>query len=156
MKAAALVSLFALGCGLPSTAPTIKPTTSPTTAPAPKPTAEEVKTEEFRKAVAVYLTEARAGIKLLSAGPSLAGIEAVRIKIQELYSHLPPVPSRFAKAERMTDRLHAIAYNFGLLSDAVHFAVEKNISDHPSVIEKLVEGVGKTEAACKEVEALLW
>jgi hypothetical protein len=152
MKAAALVSLFALGCGLPSTAPTIKPTTSPTTAPARKPTAEEVKTEEFRKAVATYLTEARAGIKLLQAKPSLSGIQAVRDKIQALHSHLPPVPTKFSQADRIAERLKAIAYNFGVFHDAAVFLAAKGIDVEGAAT---ADGIEKTEAACKEVEALL-
>ncbi|MBN9521937.1 hypothetical protein J0H58_26045 [bacterium] len=105
--------LVLVGCGKPT--PTPDPAPRPDATPAsdaakPKasPSSNRPEVVAFREKVAVYLTEARAGAKLLSLDLTVERARAKSAQMTDLYTHLPDVPPEVDTSGEVAGRLKNI------------------------------------------------
>lgn len=75
---------------------------------------EDPKIAKFKEAVAHYLSEARAGAKLLEAAPGLAEATQLEESIRKLHARLPDVPPEVDATGQLAARLKDISVSFSV------------------------------------------
>lgn len=124
--------------------PKVKPT--PAVEP-PKEAANEKRLREFREKVAHYLSEARAGAKLLSLAPSLAQARKKSEEITDLYTRLPDVPVEIKQHELLATRLKNI--NGSFFAAKTILEIDSKADAETAKIANDVRGI------CTEIEGLM-
>lgn len=158
----ALVLVAFCGCGTATTPPTTAAPTNteppaqhatktpavpkPQPSPPPEPPKQDPKLAAFKAKVAHFLSEARAGAKLLTAGPSLSEARAKASHIKDLYSRLPDAPREIDPSGDVAKNLKQINAQFG----AGELAVK--LSDD-FVRLKSKDGIKKAHETCLKIAA---
>lgn len=136
------------------TAEPARPTTTPVPTPAPGPSPKVL---EFREKVAGYLTEARAGAKLLTLAPSLEQVKAKAAVITDLYTRLPDVPPEVDATGVVAGKLKNINGSFAVAESfaeyRARFARGGSVEGVKKADESLAQSAENVRKVADEIEA---
>ena len=142
---------------VPSTLPQDRPTVAQQASPAVESPADK-RLREFKEQVANYLSQARAGAKLLTLAPSLAQVRKKSEEITELYTHLPDVPDSIAQRKTVAMRLKNINGSFAVAEATVKLQIQAASLNSAELIQNARNNIGMVandiKKFCTEIEDL--
>ncbi len=150
--AAVLMITIIAGCG---DAPAIPVAVSPPVAPVAQSIVEvqkpDSKVAAFNEAVAVYVKEARAGLKLFELGLSVQDATEKSKQITDLYVHLPEVPQGVDATLHLSGKLKEINGNFAAAVQVVSLSLQNQQLGNAEGVKKSAELLTKTIAITRQL-----